>query len=101
MQHVYGSAETGTTISLIHGPDFALITGVEVWPPFRRKGYAKHWLKKVCEDADAEQMILLLSCTPQEDDVDFDRLWAFYETLGFVEHPIGAETMQRNPRPCP
>jgi GNAT superfamily N-acetyltransferase len=89
MKTTYGSSDTGTTISLIGN----LITGVEVHPNFRHRGYARLWLTVVCSDADIESETLYLTVDPQERDIDFQRLKNFYTSLGF--RPISDDPDRR------
>lgn len=96
MKSIYGSANTGTTISLIGN----LITGVEVNKSFRGRGYAERWLTVVCADADIERETLYLTLDPQEPEVSIERLRSFYERHGFevMDEDPDARAMRRLPQ---
>ena len=61
------------------------ITDVETKPRDRGKGYARRVLQTVCDDADAEGVVLSIVPDPQESTVDLKRLEAFYRSFGFTE----------------
>jgi GNAT superfamily N-acetyltransferase len=71
------------SISLLPGPVGVLVTGVEVSRSGRGQGRAQEVMDLLLADADAEGVALHLSCDPQEPDIDFDRLAAFYLRNGF------------------
>lgn len=102
MKSTYGSAETGTTVSLIMGEkDNAIVSGVEVHKDFRGRGYARKWLGAACHDADQEGITLMLSVDGFDPAIDLKRLRNFYKSVGFramfPEYPEET-TMIREPR---
>lgn len=92
-----------TTVSGLPGTDdagreFYLITGVQTSRAGRNQGRARKLLQHVLDQADAEGVILMLSVDP-DPGVDFKRLTAWYERLGFKFIEDGDPTMKRFPRP--
>lgn len=66
-----------------------LVTGVQVQPRFRGKGYASDLLDRVCAEADAEGVRLFLEIGPDGTGLNDDVLDAFYRRHGFEEWEDG------------
>lgn len=82
----------------IHRP-FSILTGIEVNQAFRRNGYASRLLSRICEDADEERVILVLSIQPDgsRDSLTYAELLRWYSGRGFrVTHIPGV--MKREPQ---
>lgn len=100
MRHGYYDGATGVTIDLIFGKtddNVAIITRIEVHKKFRGNGYASRMMERVCEDADEEGYLLLLSIEPDGTGLTFEQLREWYERMGFVEHRESG-AMERLPR---
>jgi len=91
----------GSTVDLMEVdiPEFPgigwLITRVTTPIKLRNKGYATNVLQMVLEDADKEGETLLLGVSPDEPNIDINRLIKFYERHGFVYQ--SDNIMIRNP----
>lgn len=75
-----------------------LLTSVEVAYDHRGEGVARGLMRHVLADADAEGAPLYLSIEPDGTGLDEDQLRTWYRRLGFVDDPMSAITMVREPR---
>ncbi len=72
---------------------------VKVWtdPDHRGQGYATELVKAVCDEADLENIVLMLQPRPFDINISKDRLIAFYKRFGFVKTQDGPVLMARAP----
>jgi ribosomal protein S18 acetylase RimI-like enzyme len=103
MRTIYADPIHWATVTLMDvtnsDADGWLITGVEVQKRFRGQGYASDLLDRVCEDADAEGVRLLLEISPDGTGLSDAALDAFYRRHGFEEWEDGDEGSRiREPR---
>lgn len=64
---------------------YMLISGLDVSPEYRRRGYGRALLRAAIDYAKAEfpRLPLKLAAVPDADSIDLDSLIAFYESEGF------------------
>jgi predicted GNAT family acetyltransferase len=72
---------------------------VRVWtePGSRQQGYATELLKAVCDEADAENLVLILQPSPFGANVSRDRLMTLYKRFGFIRTQDKPVLMARAP----
>jgi len=63
----------------------------------RLQGYATELMKAVCDEADTENIVLMLCPQPFDDNISKDRLVAFYKRFGFVKTQDKPVLMARAP----
>lgn len=80
MNDMTGIDEDGNEV---YSDDFVRINNVFVKPEFRGKGFARALLEKAIAliEKSYPDMEVKIVCCPKEDSVDFDRLYAFYDSL--------------------
>lgn len=62
----------------------------------RGQGWVKQLLKELCDDADKEQITLVLEVVPEDSSISYDRLEKLYESFGFKWTSYGI--MKRRPQ---
>lgn len=72
---------------------------VNVWTDteHRMQGYATELMKQVCEEADCENMILILQPKPFDKNISKEKLIAFYKRFNFVKTQENPVLMARAP----
>lgn len=102
MRDTYVNVKEGAVVHLmgITGDKAWILTSIGVSRPSNRgKGAASRLLNVVTADADAEDVLLVLSVEPDgTDGLGFHELIAFYERHGFISLEHGEGMMYRNPR---
>jgi len=92
---------SGSTVDLmkVDMPEFPgikwLVTRIMTPIKHRNEGYATNVLQMVLKDADKEGETLILSVSPEEPNIDINRLIEFYERYEFVYQ--SNDIMTRNP----
>lgn len=81
--------------------DLRELTHVWCDPAKREQGQASEMMQKLCDEADAKLMVLLLSAKPYGDDKgpDVEGLKKFYSKFGFRSLPGEENAMARPPYP--
>lgn len=67
---------------------FYTITRINVPLQYRRQGYGQRLLAMICDDADAEDLVLMLEPSPS-DGPNYDQMIAWYRGYGFEMTSIG------------
>lgn len=77
-----------------------MVSHVETDPRHRGKGHATHMMRKVCQQADAVGLSLVLEPKPYDDEpMDRNALESFYTRLGFMriqDDPVLMVRIARN-----
>ncbi|MER6382092.1 GNAT family N-acetyltransferase [Streptomyces sp. NPDC001118] len=95
MKTTYVHHNGAASASLLNDPvgsGPAIVTEIAVWAECRGRGWGSEVLKKVCRDADAEKVTLLLSVEPGPDGLSAEALVSWYERHGF-SRAINDETV--------
>lgn len=98
MQHIYVDVAAHATANLIDlNQGTFLLSGIEVRQPNRGQGHGGRLLKKVLNEADREQVTLLLLVEPDGTGLDTAQLTRWYTKHGFTVHPQDPHAMRRTP----
>lgn len=87
MNHGYFDLKSGAQVDLIHGKlddQISIITRIVVPKNSRGQRHASKLMERVLEDADAEQVMLVLAVESYDDGLTNEQLAEWYERLGFV-----------------
>lgn len=73
------------------------VTGFKTAPEFQRQGFGTQLMQQVCEDADLNNIVLMLNPSPEANSITKDKLMAWYKRFGFVKAQDDPVLMARAP----